>query len=160
MIFMGQEFLEYRRWSDAAEDVPLDWGRVESCGGIVALYRRLVHLRRNGDGNTRGLCGPNTRVFHIDPDGGVLAFHRWDRGGPGDDVIVVANLKNRRYEDYNIGLPREGTWFLRFNSDWSGYWSDYGNAGYDTTAEPGAAHGMPCNGDVGLGPYSVILLSQ
>ena len=89
MIFMGQEFLEYRRWSDAAEDVPLDWGRVESCGGILALYRRLIHLRRNRDGNTRGLCGPNTRVFHINPDGGVLAFHRWDRGGPGDDVIVA-----------------------------------------------------------------------
>jgi 1,4-alpha-glucan branching enzyme len=160
MIFMGQEFLEHRRWTDARDDVPLDWGRVESSGGMLELYRRLIHLRRNRDRNSRGLGGPNTRVFHVNPEAGVLAFHRWDRGGPGDDVLVVVNLKNRRYDAYNIGLPRDGTWYLRFNSDWTGYWSDYGNAGYDTTAQAGGTHGMPFSGDVGLGPYSVIILSQ
>jgi len=32
--------------------------------------------------------------------------------------------------------------------------------GYDTTAAAGGNQGMPANGNVGLGPYSVIVLSQ
>ena len=109
---------------------------------------------------TPAACAGRTLACSTSTRTGGAAFHRWDRGGPGDDVIVLANLKNRRYDDYNVGLPREGTWFLRFNSDWTGYWSDYGNAGYDTTAEPGTAHGRPATAIAGAVLYSVILLSQ
>ena len=160
MIFMGQEFLEWRPWSDGQDVTPLDWTRVTSCGGVVALYTRLIALRRNGDGNTRGLLGGNTNIFHVNPDAGILAYHRWDQGGPGDDVVVVVNLKNQRLDSYNIGFPRAGDWYVRFNSDWTGFWGDYGNAGYDTTAGGGGNQGLPCNGNVGIGPYSVLILSQ
>ena len=158
MLFMGQEFLESKPWNDGA-DFALDWGRIASFSGMVELHRRLIHLRRNWDNNTRGLRGGNVNVFHVNPEG-VIAFHRWDQGGPGDDVVVVANLGNRRWESYNVGFPCEGTWYLRFNSDWQGYAPDFSNVGYDTTAAPGGNQGMPANGNVGLGPYSVIVLSQ
>ena len=53
-----------------------------SFSGMVELHRRLIHLRRNWDNNTRGLRGGNVNVFHVNPEG-VIAFHRWDQGGPG-----------------------------------------------------------------------------
>jgi 1,4-alpha-glucan branching enzyme len=158
MLFMGQEFLESKPWNDSA-DFALDWGRIASFSGMVGLHRRLIRLRRNQDNNTRGLLGGNVNAFHVNPDG-VIAFHRWDQGGPGDDVVVVANLTNRRWDSYNIGFPREGTWYLRFNSDWQGYAPEFTNVGYDTTAAAPGNQGMPASGNVGLGPYSVIILSQ
>jgi 1,4-alpha-glucan branching enzyme len=158
MLFMGQEFLESKPWNDR-KDFALDWSRIRSFSGMVELHRRLIHLRRNWDNNTRGLRGDNVNAFHVNPEG-VIAFHRWDQGGPGDDVVVVANLSNRRWDSYNIGFPREGTWYLRFNSDWQGYSNQFTNVGYDTTATAGANQGMPANGNVGIGPYSVIVLSQ
>lgn len=158
MIFMGQEFLEWQPWSDSA--VCIDWSLTSSCGGILALYTRLIQLRRNWDNNTRGLRGSNLNVFHVNESAGILAYHRWDQGGPGDDVVIVANLKGQVFPAYNIGFPRDGAWYLRFNSDWSGYWSDYSNYGYDTTASPGSNQNMPNNGNVAVGPYSVGIYSQ
>jgi 1,4-alpha-glucan branching enzyme len=50
---------------------------------------------------------------------------------------------------------------VRFNSDWSGYCSDFGSIySYDPEANGGPRDGMPCSGNVGLGPYAAIVLSQ
>ena len=38
----------------------------------------------------------------------MIAFHRWDDGGPGDDVVVVANFGRRAARGYRIGFPRPG----------------------------------------------------
>jgi 1,4-alpha-glucan branching enzyme len=49
--------------------------------------------------------------------------------------VVVANFANRSYNSYTIGFPRSGCWKVIFNSDWSGYSSDFGShLGYDTEA--------------------------
>lgn len=157
MLFMGQEFLEWRTWTDKT---PLDWSKQTRFGGVLNLYRDLIRLRRNGQGNTRGLTGQHVNVFHVNHDAKVIAYHRWRDGGPGDDVVVVANFSHRAYDSYTIGLPRGGRWLLRFNSDWTGYAPDYGNHGYDTTADDPPSHGLPHGGNVGLGPYSAIVLSQ
>ena len=55
-----------------------------------------------------GALRPRPRIFHVNEADKVIAFHRWDQGGPGDDVVVVANFANRSHEGYRIGLPREG----------------------------------------------------
>jgi len=159
MLFMGDEFLEWRRWSDGRDDF-MDWGRIGRWPGFVDLVRRLARLRRNWEDNTRGLRGGRTRVFHASDDDGVLAFLRQDAGGPGDDVVVAVNLRNRTWPSYNLGFPREGPWWLRFSSDWRGYCPDFGDVGYATTAAPGWNQGLPCNGNVGLGPYAVGIYSQ
>jgi 1,4-alpha-glucan branching enzyme len=163
MIFQGQEFLEWGTWCDnpaVSPNAMLDWSKKERFRGIFDLYRRLIALRRNRDGNTRGLTGQHLNVFHVNDDAKVIAYHRWMLGGPGDDVIVVANFANRAYDSYNVGLPRDGTWYLRFNSDWSAYDPSFSDKGYDATAAPGENQGMPFNGNVALGPYSAIILSQ
>jgi 1,4-alpha-glucan branching enzyme len=122
----------------------------------------LVHLRRNWFDTTRGLKGHEVHVHHVNSRDAVIAFHRWDRGGPRADVIVVLNFANRRYEAYGIGFPRGDRWRVRLNSDWRGYSSVFTNCpSFDTIAVPGDnGDGMPFRGDVGLGPYAAVILSQ
>lgn len=162
MILQGQEFLEWHYFEvDANGDALTNWSLPTQYPSIVLLYRDLIRLRRNWFDNTRGLGGQGLNVFFSSESDKVIAFHRWDEGGPGDDVVVVVNLRNTSYASYTIGFPRPGTWYVRFNSDASVYSPDYGNCpGYDTTAANGPCQGMPCNGNVGIGPYTVLILSQ
>ena len=41
-----------------------------------------------------------------------------------------------------------------------GYCADFGDVGYTTSARPGWNQGLPCHGNVGLGPYSIGIYSQ
>jgi len=158
MLFQGQEFLE-DGWF-AAEDA-LDWSKATTYAPITALYRDLIAMRRNLNGNTRGLSGWSTNMHHVNNTNKLVGFHRWQNGGPGDDVIVLANFSNSAYSNYRIGLPRSGLWKLRFNSDWSGYSPDYANhASFDTSAESVPWNGMAHSGVVSIGPYSVLVYSQ
>lgn len=158
MIFQGQEFLEDEYFRD--ED-PLDWSKLETFAGIHWLYYDLIRLRRNWFNRTRGLRGQHLNVHHVNQMDKVIAFHRWENGGPCDDVVVVANFANQAYSSYALGFPRGGSWKVRFNSDWDGYSEDFSNHfSYDTMAFDGAMDNMPCHANVGLGPYSAIILSQ
>jgi len=70
-------------------------------------------------------------------------------------------MANQPYGSYSIGFPREGSWRVRFNSDWNGYSPDFGNQlSYDTTALQPGRDGLPCSGNVGIRPYNAIILSQ
>jgi len=159
MIFMGQEFLEWGSWSDARE---LDWSKTTRFAGIRNLYRDLIRLRRNWYDNTRGLKGHQINVHHVNDSDKLVAFHRWDRGGPRDDVVVVLNFANRSYPAYRIGLPRAGLWRVRFNGDWRGYSTVFTDQpSYDLWAMLGGDHdAMPFGGDVSIGPYTALILSQ
>ncbi len=158
MIFQGQEFLEDEWFRDV---VPIDWSKLEEFGGIRQLYRDLIRLRRNWFNTTRGLRGQHVNVHHVNQADKLLAFHRWDQGGPRDDVIVLVNLANRNYTDYRIGFPRAGLWRVRCNTDWEGYDPSYfGIPSYDTIAVPEARDGMAFAANVGIGAYSVVILSQ
>jgi 1,4-alpha-glucan branching enzyme len=91
----------------------------------------------------------------------VIAFHRWDKGGPADDVVVVANFFHEPQEGYVIGFPSAGTWKLRFNSDWQGYAKDFGgHPSADVVTEPGPNDGLPFHATCSIGPYSVLIFSQ
>lgn len=129
--------------------------------GIFLLYRDLIRLRRNWYDYTRGLRGQNINVFHVNNTGKLVAFHRWENGGPGDDVVVVLNFANRSYSNYAIGLPRGGMWQVRFNSDCNAYDRSFGSFfSYGTEAQTGRKDALDFVGNVGIGPYSAIILSQ
>ncbi len=158
MMFQGQELLE-DGWF-AAED-PLDWSKLTTYSGINALYRDLIRLRRNLGGVTKGLTGYFTNVHHVNNTAKVIGYHRWANGGAGDDVIVLANFSNTSFPNYRIGLPRSGTWKVRFNSDWNGYSADYGNYGaFDVNADGFGNDGLPFSGNFRIGPYSTVIFSQ
>jgi 1,4-alpha-glucan branching enzyme len=158
MLFQGQEFLEDRWFQDRD---PIDWSRAEEERGILAMYQALIALRRNRSGVTGGLCGRNVAVHHVDDAAKVLAFHRWERPGPTDSVVVVVNLANRVVDGTRIGFPRAGTWKTRFNSDSDAYGADFANhPAPDVEAGGEGADGLPSSGMVGIGPYTVLILSQ
>ena len=158
MLFQGQEFLEGGWFRDT---VTVDWDQRQEFRGIVRLYRDLIRLRLDREGLSRGLCGQFTQVFHLDTKRNVLAFHRWDRGGPGDDVVVIANFFHEPQENYIVGLPAANRWKLRFNSDWHGYSESFdGYMSGDVEALPGEWDGFPYHASFGMGPYSVLIYSQ
>lgn len=158
MLFQGQEFLEGGWFRDT---VPVDWDQRDEFHGIVRLYRDLIRLRLNHDGFTRGLCGQFTQVHHLHEERKVLAYHRWDKGGPADDVVVVANFLHKPQDGYVIGFPAAGTWKLRFNSDWQGYSEDFeGHPSISVVAEPGEYDGLPWHAALSIGSYSVLIFSQ
>jgi len=158
MLLAGQEFLS---WDEFGPGRSIDWSGADRLPGAVNLHRDLVRLRRNWFDTTRGLRGDHVNVFHVDDGAHVVAFHRWECGGPRDDVVVVLNLSTHGRWAVRIGLPREGPWRVRYNGDWSGYDSDFGNwlAG-DVDADPVPWDGMPVSAEVSVGPYTALVLSQ
>jgi 1,4-alpha-glucan branching enzyme len=158
MLFQGQEFLEWGSWSGRQH---LDWRKLEWFGGIHDLYRDLIRLRRNWYDNTRGLSGQHIHVHHVNDRDKLVAYHRYRDGGPGDEVVVLANFSNRAFPYYRIGLPRAGLWYVRFNGDYRGYDPSFGSyGGHDTWSDGGRLHGMPVSGALAIAPYSLLVLSQ
>jgi 1,4-alpha-glucan branching enzyme len=158
MLFQGQEFLQTGPFDEAQ---PLDWPRSEHFAGILQLYRDLLHLRLNREGHTRGLCGQGVHCFHVDDERKVIAYRRWDRGGIKDDVLVVANCAHEPRIDYRIGLPLDGAWKLRFNSDARVYCDDFADIGSgDMVAQEGPCGGLPYHAVLSIGPYSLQIYSH
>jgi 1,4-alpha-glucan branching enzyme len=158
MLFQGQEFLEGEWFRDT---VPVDWDKQEEFCGIVRLYRDLISLRLNKAGRTRGLCGQHVQLIRVDDANKMIAFRRWMDGGPGDEVVVVANFDHNIREKFEIGFPAVGTWKLQFNSDWKGYSSIFKNyPSADVITQPGEYDGLPAHGAVNIGSYSVLAFSQ
>jgi 1,4-alpha-glucan branching enzyme len=76
-------------------------------------------------------------------------------------VIVVANLSATAYPDYRVGVPREGRWRVRFNSDWAGYDAEFEAVeSLDADADAAPLDGMPLSILVSVGPYASVILSQ
>lgn len=158
MIFMGQEFLAWGKWSDS---VMMDWSNAERFTGITSLYRDLAQLRRSWHGTTEGLKGEGVNVFHVNDVDKLVAFHRWSFGGPRDDVVVVANCGGRAFDAYAIGLPRAGPWRCRFNSDWRGYSPAFADhPSFDVESNGGGRDGMPAAGSLSIGAYTALIFSQ
>ena len=151
MLFQGQEFLQAGWFHDTHT---LDWHLAHEHGGILQMYCDLIRLRLNQQGTTRGLTGQHARVCHRDQANGVIAFHRWSEGGPGDDVLVAANFSNQALQDCTLAFPGDGVWRLRLNSDWQGYSDDFENRPTgDVDVKDGRA-------PISIAPYSVLIFSQ
>jgi 1,4-alpha-glucan branching enzyme len=161
MIFEGQEFLEYTPFPNyGATPQPIDWTLRSKFSGIRDLYRDLIRLRRNLSNNAKGMLGSNTHVLPVFSDN-MLIYHRWDQGGQGDDVMVVCNFSDQAYAGYTIGFPRSGTWHVLFNSDAVEYDPTFaGWNSFDTDANGSPLNGMPFSGNIGIGAYTCVILSQ
>jgi 1,4-alpha-glucan branching enzyme len=158
MLLQGQELLQAGAFED---DAPLDWSSLERRAGIVQLYTDLIALRRDLSGRTGGLRGANITVDQVDAGRGVIAFRRWDRGGRGDDVVVVANFGDRAVAALTLGFPACGAWRVRFDSDRRDYSDDFGGGGPTDVDAGSIPHGgLPCSATLPLAPFSAVVLSQ
>jgi 1,4-alpha-glucan branching enzyme len=120
MLFMGEEFLEDKYWSDwpGRPELLIYWDGLEGRDRHMAdqhrCTRELLWLRRKHP----ALRGDGINVFHVHNDNRVIAFHRWVRG-VGRDVVVVASLNEHTFygQSYRLGFPNGGHWHEVFNSD-------------------------------------------
>lgn len=169
MLFQGQEFLEDGWFQDTD---PVDWKKAIEFGGLVKLYRDLIHLRLNRFGTTRGLTGSGFCAYHQNQADNLLAYHRWNLPEGGDDVVVIINLSHVPHNNYRLRFPSEGKWMVRFNSDWNGYSSSFANTHCDdviaaiptnvasaSTMNPQVSTYL-AEGTIGIGPYTAMILSQ
>jgi 1,4-alpha-glucan branching enzyme len=150
LLFQGQELAHGGQVGDTA-----------GLEGFSDLVRDLVRLRRNWYDTSRGLGGHGLDVFHCNEESRVVAWHRWADIGPGDDVIVVANLSGTPFPVYRLGFPDDGLWRLRFSSDDASYCSLFGgHASTDVVAEFRPSDAQPASAEVSVGPYSLLVFSQ
>lgn len=165
MLLMGQELYETGVF-DFPSPPAMAWAALEAAHpGIPQLYHDLIALRLNSGGATGGLLGSNIQVFHQNTGAHVVAYWRYDKGGPGDDVVVLLNLSATDFSGgYILGVPETGVWKVRFNSDLTTYDSRFGSAPGtigDLVAVGIARDGLPAQLKAPkLPPYSALILSQ
>lgn len=144
MLFQGQEFLEDEWFRDT---VPLDWERAWAFRDITAMFRDLILLRRNSEGDTRGLVGEHTTLVAADEEAKLLAYVR--STGDGHHVLVAVNLSATAVQR-EVELPG-GHWRVRFNSDARAYSQLFGDhATPDVVVQDGV-------GLLDIAPYSAVL---
>jgi 1,4-alpha-glucan branching enzyme len=135
LLFMGQEFGQWREWSEARA---LDWELLEyeAHQGLSRLISALNHLYVNepalheGDNMPFGLEWLNAN----DADNSVYTYLR--RAENGDAVVVLLNLTPVVRGNYHIGVPVAGLYVEIFNSDSAFFGgSNVGNAGAIMTSD-------------------------
>jgi 1,4-alpha-glucan branching enzyme len=164
MIFMGQEFLEDKRWSDNPEyfkDTLIWWDGLQSgqkpMVDFLRFTQELIALRRR----LPGLRGDGLNVFHVHNDNRVLAFQRWVQG-VGRDVVVVASLNESTYYGYQLGFPGGGRWLEVFNSDVYDNWFNpiaAGNGG-GISADGPPLHGLPNSAWITIPANGVLVFAR
>jgi 1,4-alpha-glucan branching enzyme len=165
MLFMGQEFLEDKYWSDDphAAHLMIWWQGLQGADRAMSDHHRftrdLLWLRRKQP----ALRGEGLNVFHVHNDNRVLAFHRW-LPGIGHDVVVVASLNESTFYDhsYRLGFPGAGHWLEVFNSDiYDTFLNPYaqGNPGGVTAVGPGM-HGLPVSAGITLPANSMLVFAR
>ncbi|HUO97237.1 MAG TPA: alpha amylase C-terminal domain-containing protein [Rhizomicrobium sp.] len=148
-LFMGEEILEDKQWSDDINfhaNLLIWWDGLGSdpvMRDFRAFCRDLIRLRRN----FAALRGESLRVSTRNSTDRVMAVQRWIEGS-GQDVLVVFNLQETNRFAYRVGFPSGGVWREVFNSD---AYDDVGNHapvgnGGSVTAEDGYGwDGMPAS---------------
>ncbi len=153
MLFQGQEMLENQAFDSSRL---VDWTKTNTYSYIVQYYRDLITARRDLKGYTPGMKGDQFAVLQLDNSAKLYAFHRWNSAAPSQDVVVVANFTGSTINNYSLPFPYSGAWYTHVNGDLTKYGPDYSNVGSTTVT----AGGTPARGNVTIGPYSALILSQ
>ncbi|TAK07453.1 MAG: 1,4-alpha-glucan branching protein GlgB [Candidatus Manganitrophaceae bacterium] len=160
LLFMGGEFGQSQEWN---HDQSLHWHLLQYAPHqqVQQWVRDLNHFYREE---------PALHQKDFDPTGfewidlndsaaSTLSFLR--RGDdPSRPVVFIFNFTPVPRLDYRIGVPAEGYWQERLNSD-SGFYggSNLGNSG-GISAEPIPSHGRPYSLRITLPPLAVIALKR
>jgi 1,4-alpha-glucan branching enzyme len=161
-LFMGEEFLEDKPWSDDPGAGGLIWwdglaGPDPAMRDFLRCVTDLVWLRRDQPALREG----GVRVARADAWDRLIVLHRWIEG-QGRDVIVVASLDEQPKHGYRIGLPFAGLWRECFNSDvYDGFPNPapVGNGGR-VVADGGPLDGFAASAALSLPANGVIVLDR
>jgi 1,4-alpha-glucan branching enzyme len=149
MLFMGEEFLEDKQWTDnpdGSTDNLIFFDGLDPHAGdkrMQDFYRftqELVHLRLRHP----ALRGETINAYHANNANRVLAYHRWLEEF-GRDVVIVVSLNEFTFDqpNYRLGFPQGGRWLEVFNSD---VYEDFGRRQPHGNGGDIFADGQPMDG--------------
>ena len=157
LLFMGGEFGQRKEWN---HDHSLDWHLLDD--PAHAGVKKLVH-----DLNTLYCNTPALHALDCEPEGfdwlvaddqhnSVFAYLRTG-GADTLPAIVVSNLTPTLHDHYRIGVPQQGFYTERLNTDSAAYGgSNAGNAG-GVAAEAVAANGHAWSIGITLPPLATLI---
>ena len=164
LLFMGQEFLEDKPWTDNIGGNPqllLYWAGLDGASPVMRDFLRFVQELIRLRWQLPALRGEGYSLIYAHDDDRVLAFERY-LPGIGQNVVVVAHLGDGNKFGYSIGFPRPGHWREAFNSDVYQNWVNpaaTGNGGgIDATGGP--LHDRPCSAALTLPANSILIFAQ
>lgn len=155
LLFMGAEFGQRDEWK--FED-QLSWPEkeTEAHGGIFKNLQALNTLYRT----EKSLHQKNYRYESFrwielnDHQNSVLSFIRTNGE---EELICVINLTPIPHQDYQVGVPKKGSYQLLFNSDAPEYWG----SGFEVKAKPAtknqASHGQKQSLALHLPPLGAVV---
>ena len=162
-LFMGQEMLEDKPWSDDIQfhgNLLIWWDGLQADQAMrdhLTFCRDLIRLRRA----LPALRGESLQVSTRNSLDRVIAIHRWIEGS-GQDVLVVANLQEQTRFGYRIGFPSGGEWRELFNSDAYDRFPNLNAVGNDgrVVAEGLGWDGMPASAAITLPANGFIVFGR
>jgi 1,4-alpha-glucan branching enzyme len=160
LMFMGQEFLEDKQWSDSDPNLLIHWDGLNtdrSVQDFLRFCRELIALRKQQP----ALRGDAINVFHVHQANRVVAFQRWVVG-KGQDVIVATSLNESTFWSYALGFPGPGAWQEVFNSDVYDHWVNPIVAGNGSGVNAGGPplHGLPCSAEVVIPANGMVVFAR
>lgn len=158
LLFMGGEFGQGNEWN---HDASLEWhllqypvhsGMLRWASDLNRIYRDCPALHE-GDFEPGGFRWVDCN----DASGSTLSWLRLAAGNAAP-VLVVCNFTPVPRYDYQVGVPRAGSWRELLNSDASTYGgSGIGNLGA-VQAGPEPHHGLPASLRLQLPPLACLFL--
>ncbi len=158
LLFMGQEFAPWEEWSEAKS---LDWhlldhaphrGMQNLVRDLNAVYRELPQL------SARDCEGEGFEWLIADDNANSVFAWMRKSGGSDTPVVVICNLTPVLRENYDVPMPRVGTWQERINSDAANYGgSGAGNFG-SVQAHAGSSKGFAATARITLPPLATLIL--
>ncbi len=117
LLFMGQDFAQFREWSEARE---LDWYLLaeEKHVQMKEYVKELLHLYQGSpalyetDDNWEGFEWVNAD----DSDRSIFSFIRHSKDGK-NNLLFVVNFTPVERPGYRVGVPQSGSYKLVLNSD-------------------------------------------
>lgn len=129
LLFMGQEFAQWREWSESRS---LDWDLLgfESHSGVSKLIKDLNWTYRNTAALHARDCEGEGFEW-LNADDAQNSVFAWLRKAPGErPVAVITNFTPVPHQNYQIRLPAVGSWREIVNTDAGHYGgSGMGNQG-------------------------------
>ena len=163
MLFMGQEFLEDKFWTDNEGAHPghlIHWQGLESTKPMKDYFqfmKELIWLRRRHP----ALRGQSINVYYVHELDRIIAFHRWIEEF-GRDVVVVCSLNESTFWSYELGFPQVGRWLEVFNSDVYERWVNPWTAGNHGSIIAGGAgrHGFASSASIVIPANSILVFAR
>jgi 1,4-alpha-glucan branching enzyme len=158
LLFMGSELADWREWN---HDEGLRWALLddERHAGVCRWVRDLNELYGTEPALYELDCDPTgfEWVQHEDAQISVLSFLR--RSSSGETMLIVCNFTPVPRDNLLVGVPVDGFWRERLNSDAVEYGgSGVGNMGGVHT-QPIPSHGRPRTLTLVAPPLGCLFLS-